>query len=295
MHYPSLPPSKEERVDYLEKLAVDMELRGLRPSTRRRYLLAVREAQEYFDDWPLPRLTYEQLRAYLTHVREKKGPSVQYMRVAALRFLYRQALGMPLVAQRIPYPRMERPAPLPVLNRRQAGDLLGAFEKRKYRAIAMTMYGAGLRVTEACSLAQEHVDSQRMVLFVADGKGGVARYATLSPRLLEELRGYWRECRPEPPHLFPGRSYTGRVAKETMRQAVAGAAAKAGIKQRVTPHTLRHSFATHMLEAGVEMRVIQGLLGHRSPRSTTIYTRVTAEIASSTTSPLEALSLPWLE
>jgi len=281
-------------VDYLEKMETDMELRGLRSRTQKRYLMSVREAQEYFDDWPLPRLTYEQLRDYLTHVREKKGPSVQHTRVAALRFLYGQALGMPLVAQRIPYPRRRQPAPPPVLSPPQVGELFGAFEKRKYRAIGMTMYGAGLRVTEACSLAQEHVDSERMVLFVADGKGGVARYATLSPRLLEELRDYWRECRPERPHLFPGRSYTGRVAKETMRQAIAGAAAKAGISQKVTPHTLRHSFATHMLEAGVEMRVIQGLLGHRSPRSTTVYTRVTVEVASRTTSPLESVSLPWL-
>lgn len=280
--------------DYLLKLTTDMELRGLRPSTRKRYLMCIREAQEFFDDRPLPRLTYNQLRDYLTFVREKKGPSAQHMRVAALRFLYGQALGMPLVAQRIPYPRLCKPVPPLVLSAPQIGDLFAAFEKRKYRAIGMTMYGAGLRVTEACSLAQEHVDSERMVLFVADGKGGVARYATLSPRLLEELRDYWRECRPERPHLFPGRSYTGRVGKESMRQAIAGAAAKAGIKQRVTPHTLRHSFATHMLEAGVEMRVIQGLLGHRSPRSTTVYTHVTVEVASRSTSPLESIPLPWL-
>jgi len=275
-------------------MTTDMQLRGLRESTQQRYLYVIREAQEYFDDWPLHRLTYEQLRGYMKHLKATKGPGARRTRVAALRFLYGQALGMPLTAKRILYPRQPKPPPPFVLNPEQVGALLDAFEKRKYRAIGMTLYGAGLRVTETCCLAQDDVQSDRGVLYVADGKGGFPRYATLSPRLLEELRGYWRECRPSPPHLFPGRSFTGRVAKETVRVAVAAAAAKAGIEARVTPHTLRHSFATHLLETGVEMRVIQGLLGHRSPRSTTIYTHVTSEVASRVTSPLEVAPLPWL-
>lgn len=281
-------------MDYLEKMTTDMQLRGLRPNTQRRYLMCIREAAEYFDDLPLDRVTYEQLRPYLTHVRETKGASVQSARVAALRFLYGQALGMPLVARRIPYPRVQRPAPPPVLSPEQVGALLAALEKRKYRAICTTLYGAGLRIGEARSLEPAHVDSDRMVLFVAETKGGGSRYATLSPRLLEELRGYWRECRPRGPYLFPGRGHRGRVDRKTVCKAMKKAAAKAGIHCHVSPHTLRHSFATHMLEAGVEMRVIQGLLGHRSPRSTAIYTRVTMEIASRATSPLELAPLPWL-
>ena len=281
-------------MDYLEKMTTDMRLRGLRPSTQRRYLMCIRDAAEYFDDLLLEGLTYEQLRPYLTHVRETKGASVQSARVAALRFLYGQALGMPLVAQRIPYPRVPKPAPRPLLRPEQVGALLAALEKRKYRAICMTLYGAGLRINEARNLEQAHVDSDRMILFVAETKGGGSRYATLPPRLLEELRGYWRECRPKGPYLFPGRGNRGRVDRRTVSNAMKKAAAKAGIHCHVTPHTLRHSFATHMLEAGVEMHVIQGLLGHRSLRSTAIYARVTVEMASRAASPLESAPLPWL-
>jgi len=281
-------------VDYQEQMRIDMDLRGLRKSTQRRYLLCIREVADFFGERPLEKLTYEQLRRYLTHVEDSKGPSVRYMRVAALRFLYGQALGMPHVATRIPYPRLPQAAPPLVLSPEQVGALLGAVRKRKYRAICMTLYGTGLRVSEACALEQEHVDSERMILFVAKGKGGVPRYATLSPLLLEELRGYWREERPTRPYLFPGRGRNGGISPASVRSAVKKAAAEAGIRGRVGPHSLRHSFATHMLENGVDMRVIQGLLGHRSPRSTTIYTRVTAEIASRTTSPLETVPLPWL-
>lgn len=281
-------------MDYQEQMTIDMGLRGLQPSTQRRYLLCIREAAEYFGPRRLEALTYEELREYLTHVERSRGPSVRYTRVAALRFLYRQALGMPHVALRIPYPRLAQAAPPPVLSPGQVGALLGAVRKRKFRAISMTLYGAGLRLSEACTLEQEHVDSERMVLFVANGKGGVPRHATLSPRLLEELRGYWREERPRRPFLFPGRGRLGRISPEAVRNAVKQAAAEAGIRERVGPHTLRHSFATHMLEDGVDMRVIQGLLGHRSSRSTAIYTRVTAELASRTTSPLETVPLPWI-
>ncbi len=102
-------------MDYLEKMTTDMQLRGLRESTQQRYLCAIREAQEFFDDWPLHRLAYEQLRGYV-NLTETKTPGARLMRVAALRFLYGQTLGMPLTVERIPYPRQPKSPPPFVLN-----------------------------------------------------------------------------------------------------------------------------------------------------------------------------------
>jgi site-specific recombinase XerD len=125
----------------------------------------------------------------------------------------------------------------------------------------MVAYDAGLHLSKILNLRIEDIDSQRMVIRILQGKGKKDRYARLSPGLLELLRTYWRDYRPEA-LLFPGAcrhkpydiATPGHILKKLCR--------KAGITKRVSMHTLRHSFATHLLEAGTNLRVIQRLLGH---------------------------------
>jgi hypothetical protein len=90
-------------------------------------------------------------------------------------------------------------------------------------------------------------------------------------------------------YLFPGRSLDRPMSVSTVQQFCKEAQARAGIEKTVTPHTLRHSFATHLLEAGTDLRVIQELLGHASPRTTALYTHVSAKLIAQTKSPLELL------
>ena len=118
------------------------------------------------------------------------------------------------------------------------------------------------------------IDSQRMMLRVSDGKGNKDRFTPLSPRVLSELRSYWRVHRPRP-WLFPGRDPGRPMDGETARAIFAQAKTKAGIRKRGSMHLLRHSFATHLLEAGVDLRTIQILLGHASITSTVRYLHLT--------------------
>jgi site-specific recombinase XerD len=153
----------------------------------------------------------------------------------------------------------------------------------------MLAYGAGLRVSEACGLRVEDIDSQRMVLHIRDAKRGRERYVMLSPRLLEALRAYWRARRPAGPAVFPGRGGVGTLARATVARALRKAACRCGIAVHVSPHTLRHGFATDLLEQGVDLRTVQVLLGHASMRSTALYLHITTARVKQLVSPLDRL------
>lgn len=155
----------------------------------------------------------------------------------------------------------------------------------------MALYAGGLRISEACRLRPEDLDSKRMVIHIRQAKGNRDRYTVLSTRLLTFLRQYYREHRPVD-WLFPGRTAAGHASPETSRRVFHAAVASAGISKKITPHVLRHCFATHLLETGVDIAVIQTLLGHGSLRATEVYTHVSVEHIGRVTSPLDLLGTP---
>jgi site-specific recombinase XerD len=177
-----------------------------------------------------------------------------------------------------------------VLSGSEVSALLEAVGNPKYRAVLMVMYSGGFRITEACQLRPEDIDSKRMLLHVRDGKGHRDRYTLLSKRVLEYLRHYWRQNRPQA-WLFPGLK-DGAVSPNAVRRTFQRARRQARITKPVTPHVLRHSFATHLLESGTDITIIQMLLGHASVRATTVYTHVSLEYLSRIRSPLDLLNTP---
>ena len=158
----------------------------------------------------------------------------------------------------------------------------------KHRAILLTAYAAGLRLSEVIGLRVEDIDSKRMVIRVRQAKGRRDRYVMLSPRLLTLLREYWKVIRPTD-WLFPGDVPGKTITGKAVHKICVRAAQDAGLGKHVTVHTLRHSFATHLLEAGTDLRTIQVLLGHRKLETTAIYTHVSPAAVQATRSPLDQL------
>ena len=273
----------------MTRMAAEMKLRNFSPGTQEEYLRVVGVFSGFFGKRP-EELGTEEVRTFLLDGRERRKLSPSTLRGyrAALRFFFESTLGRPEVVGVVSSPKVPRKLPT-VLSGSEVEALFDAILSSKYRAVVMTTYGAGLRISEACNLEPRDIDSKRMVIQVRHGKGGDARSVMLSGRLLEVLRTYWRSERPSGPFLFPGDPPTSALSTASVRRVIDKAERRAGLTKRVTPHVLRHSFATHLLETGTDIRTIQVLLGHRNISTTQIYTQVSTSVVARTKSPLDLL------
>ena len=174
------------------------------------------------------------------------------------------------------------------------GEVAALFQSTlnlKHRTILMTIYAAGLRVSELINLRVTDIDSQRQLICIRQGKGHKDRQVMLSPKLLETLRIYWQRYRP-PTWLFPGRNPERPLTQATIWRICDQARVAAHLTKLVSPHSLRHCFATHLLEQATDLRRIQLLMGHRNLKTTARYLHVSNLAVRSTVSPLDRLPYP---
>jgi site-specific recombinase XerD len=194
----------------------------------------------------------------------------------------------------LPYPRNYRRKLPVILSPDEVARVIDAARNLFHRAMIMTLYSCGLRRIEVCRLKVSDIDSQRMMLRVNHGKGGVDRDVPLSPRLLETLREYWRWMRPKT-YLFPGTEKGWRtdrpITAKMLWAAVDFAAKRAGITKHVSPHLLRHSYATHQLEAGMDLKTLQVLLGHDDLATTSRYLHLSQKHLQAVSTPLDRIGM----
>jgi len=268
------------------KMQTDLRIRNNAERTQETYIARVAEMARDLGRSP-DALGGEEVREYLRYLKEERGVSrsVFAQVMGALRFLYGETLDRPEMVARIRYPRLKRRHPV-VLSPEEVARLLKSIRNLKHRTVAMVLYGAGLRISEALALERRDIDSSRMVITVRHGKGDMDRQVALSTVLLEALRTYWLAYRPGR-CLFPGADREKPMVSSTIQRALQAARVRAGIAKPAGPHVLRHSYATHLLESGTDLRVIQTLLGHRSLKTTEIYTHVSRERLRQTRSPLD--------
>jgi integrase/recombinase XerD len=275
-----------------QKMINDMKLRRFAQKTQDAYVSAVLGLAKHYNESP-DLLDKEKIQKYLLHLMEERhlAWSTCNVAVAGMRFFYTQTLGRD--AMHLGIPPMRSQSKLPeIFSFEELERLFKCASNRKNKALLMTTYGAGLRVSEVVNLKLSDIDSSsRMTIRVSQGKGNKDRYTILSNRLLTELRAYYREYKPAL-WLFYG-SYTGQqMSIGTAQTLYYNAKERAGITKKGGIHTLRHCFATHLLEAGVDLRTIQSLMGHASIITTMGYLRVTSKKLSDTKSPLDLIETP---
>jgi integrase/recombinase XerD len=278
----------------------DMTLHGFKRKTITAYVACVARFARYFGKSPEVLGTAE-IRSYLLYLTHDThvASSTYNQALCALKFLYRVTLGKDWGLDGLARSRRQTKLPV-VLSIDEVTRFFRAITSLRHRAILMTAYAAGLRISEVLALRVDDIDSQRMVIRVRQGKGSKDRYVMLSPRLLTLLREYWKAHRRRKvyqpsPWLFPGNVPGRPITDGAVYDACQAACLAAGLDKHVTVHTLRHSFATHLLENGTDLRTIQILLGHRSLSTTARYLHVATATLQSTRSPLDRLDLPSQE
>ena len=282
---------ENDRKSVLRKRFCDhMVLRGLSEKTQEAYLGAVVGLVRYYRRSP-DQLSNAEIHAYLLYLIQvrKLAWSSCNVRYAALRVLYRDVLGWDQLRFWIP-PRVRQTRRPEVLSLQEVQRLVESARSLKHRALLMTTYSAGLRVSEVVRLKPTDIESDRMLIRVRQAKGKKDRYTILAQRLLEELRQYWKLYRPGE-WLFPGSDRTRPMAIRSAQKAYYTTREAAGIRHGRSIHVLRHSFGTHLLEAGVDLLTIRQWMGHNSLGTTAGYLHVSANRRASVQSPLDTLSL----
>jgi integrase/recombinase XerD len=270
------------------RMIEELRLRNHAPNTITVYIRCVAQFAQHLRLSP-DGLGPEHIRQYQLFLVQSKKVSWPLFNqaVCALRFLYHHVFNRDWMIEYIPYPRQEAKLPV-VLSPSEVAAVFEATHNLKHRTILMTIYAAGLRVSEVTHLRLSDIDSQRQVICVRQGKGHKDRQVMLSPKLLEVLRIYWKSYRPGA-WLFPGESPEQPVSSETVWRVCRQAGEAAHLSKPISPRTLRHCFATHLLEEATDLRRIQVLLGHRNLKTTARYLHVSNLAVRTTVSPLERL------
>ncbi len=265
---------------------------------------------------------------FLTHlaVDAKVSASTQNQALAALLFLYREVLELPLPWLNSVI-RARRPARLPVVLTRDEVHRVLSLMSGPYWIAASLLYGSGMRLQECMQLRIKDIESDRREIMVRDGKGAKDRVTMLPAALVPHLKRHLEQVRAlfdadraagrpgvslpfalrrKYPHaavswgwqyVFPARAfcrdpYTGEIVRhhlypQTLQRAVATAVHAAAIVKPAGCHTFRHCFATHLLEDGYDIRTVQELLGHADVKTTMIYTHVLNRGGKAVRSPLD--------
>jgi len=213
--------------------------------------------------------------------------SFQNQLISAVKKFYKEICREVINPGELTRPRTRHKLPN-VLSKEEVKRVLTASVNEKHRTILSLIYGCGLRRSEVIMLEPDDIDRDRMLLTVRQSKGFKDRIVPISAKLVAMIDSYQQRYRPTA-YLFEGQHQGDPYSTTSVEKVFRMACDKAGIKKNITLHGLRHSYATHLLESGTDLRYIQELLGHKSSKTTEIYTHVTEKSIQKIRSPFDDL------
>lgn len=282
-----------------ERMIKDLQLRGMSKTTQGMYVRAVRMLAQHYHKSP-DKITEEELRDYfLYNVNVRKwSRTACTIAICGIKFFYTYTIKKEWTTLDLVRPAPEKKLP-DILTQDEVLTIIDKVKMRRHQVCLTTIYAMGLRLQEGTHLQVSDIDSARMLIHIHRGKGNKDRYVPLPENLLPILRKFWVTHR-NPKWIFPAPGRGGihmTTADKSMpissvQIAFKDALRKTRISKKVSVHSLRHSYATHLLENGVDLRTIQEYLGHNSPKTTAVYTHLSAQIIQNTSNTINRIMKP---
>jgi len=266
-----------------------MRSRRYSENTISTYVDALRSFLKFYPDKTIEDLTNADIINYNNDYILKNDLSASYQNQAvnALKLFFRTVQNTSIDVDEIHRPKRAKRLPN-VLSKEEVKELLNCLQNTKHRTMLSLIYACGLRRSELINLVPTDIDSKRHLLLIRNAKGKKDRITPLSEKMLTMLREYFKLYKPIK-WLFEGdmkgEPYSERSLSNVLKQALE----KTEIERPVSLHWLRHSYATHLLESGTDLRYIQELLGHKSSKTTEIYTHVSTKSIRNIKSPFDDL------
>lgn len=228
------------------------------------------------------------IEEYIKDKVHNGGISMSYQRslIGAIKKLYLLLLNKDIAIEYLLPKRSQHKLPN-FFSKDEIRTIFEVTHNIKHKAILMTIYSCGLRLSELLNLRIQDVRSSDQILRINQSKNNKDRIVYLSDKLLDVLREYYAAYKPKE-YLFEGES-NGQYSERSVQLILKKALKNGNISSPGSVHTLRHSYATHLIQSGIHIRVVQELLGHSSIKTTMIYTHVTDVDKKSTPSPLDFL------
>jgi site-specific recombinase XerD len=262
---------------YIEMYSNDLRLKNYSENTIKNYCSQIESFLRYFEpEANKPsEISESDIKKWLL---ETGNTNSRKHRLSALKLFYSLTGKQPMKLRHIEYPRAEHRIPQ-VIDGNYIRDRVACIENKKHKAIIMLAFSVGLRVSEVLNLKISDIDSARMIINIRQAKGKKDRIVPLSENVLNTLRVYYKEYKPVD-YLFNGQ-FGLRYSAMSCNQII-----KKYLGNRYHFHLLRHSCFTSLLENGTDLRVIQKIAGHRSSRTTEIYTHVSNAILNKVNLPI---------
>ncbi|NTW33776.1 MAG: tyrosine-type recombinase/integrase [Bacteroidetes bacterium] len=273
----------------LDKLMLWMVHKRYSESTIKTYLDGAKSFLMYVYPKPMDDLSNEDMVDYVNEyiIRRHLSFSYQNQVINAVKIFFREIIHSGFDVEKFERPRRQYKLPN-VLSKEEISAILKAHINVKHKTMLSLIYACGLRRSELLHLKPADVDSKRGLLKIRQAKGYKDRVSPISEKIIEMLRVYYKMYKPKI-WLFEGQNEGEQYSEESLSKVLKMSCKKAKIIKPVTLHWLRHSYATHLLESGTDLRYIQELLGHKSSKTTEIYTHVTTKNLQKIKSPFDDL------